>query len=85
MDTIHWIKIAFNTATTVILIFVLFYLQFALKPFQSGFYCNDYSISLKYHTSTVNNEVLVMVSLAFTFIVIFLSEFAEKTHIKINR
>lgn len=85
MDTVHWVKITLNSGLTLFLLVVLFFLQFSLKPFQSGFYCNDYSINMKKYGSTVKNEVLVLVSLTFTFTVVFLSELVNKTHIQMNR
>lgn len=85
MDTVHWVKIALNTGLTLFLAVALLMLQFSLKPFQSGFYCNDYSINMKYSPSTVNNEALLFVSLTVTFFCVFLSELVNKTNIKLNR
>lgn len=85
MDTVHWLKIGINAIITIFLLVVMFFLQFSIKPFQSGFYCNDFSINMKYSSSTVNNGTLVLGSLVVTFLCILFSEVINKTHVKLNR
>lgn len=85
MDTVHWVKIALNTCITVFLVIILYVIQVYIKPFQSGFYCNDFTINMKYSESTVNNEVLVGISCISTFILVLFTEFINKTHVKLNR
>jgi len=85
MNTVHWVKIVLNALLTVILLTILVVLEKYVQPFQSGFYCNDFSINMKYKSSTVNNSLLVVVSLLGTGILIFMSEIFNNSHIKLNR
>lgn len=85
MNTVHWVKIALNTSITLFLLIVLYSIQFYVKPFQSGFYCNDYSINMKYSPSTVENGMLLGVSSLTTLIIVVITEFVNKTHIKLSR
>ncbi len=85
MNTVHWVKIAVNTSITLFLLIVLYAIQFNVKPFHSGFYCNDYSVNMKYSASTVENSMLVTVSAVVSFILVAFTEFVNKTHIKLNR
>jgi hypothetical protein len=72
---IHFSKIIFDFVSIGIVLAVYFIIKFIVKPFQlSGFYCNDYTITLPYRSSTINSKLLLVITLFFPFCLIVATE-----------
>jgi phosphatidate phosphatase len=74
MDVIHWSRLTHDIIIMLVLCAFLAYIKLIAKPFQSGFYCNDYSVNMPFKDSTVSNFKLIMLSIPFPLLVIVISE-----------
>lgn len=83
MEVIDISKIVLNVCLFFVLLIVLIYFELFVKPFQqSGFYCSDFSITMKYKSSTVDTSLLILLSTLVPFVLMILSEITLKTQFK---
>jgi phosphatidate phosphatase len=85
MQPVSITKILFDAVSLIVLIVLFFVFQFALKPFKSGFYCNDFSINLPFRKSTVPNAYLIVISLVAPLVLIVFTELIRLVYIKVDK
>jgi phosphatidate phosphatase len=84
MDQIRLTRILYDIALLIFLLSLLIYTKYFLKPFNSGFYCNDFSINLVYKSSTVTNTVLQIIAIVIPFVFISFTEVFRTIHMKLK-
>ena len=82
METIEFSKIILNACLFFTLLIVFICFELFVKPFdQSGFYCSDYSVTMKFKSSTIDTSLLILMSTAAPFVTIVVSELFVKTQL----
>jgi phosphatidate phosphatase len=84
MKKVSWFRICFDVLTLLLLLTAMLLLITIAKPFQSGFYCDDYSVNLAFKENTVTNLYLILISLALPVCVIILTEITRFVIFKVN-
>lgn len=83
MEIIEISKLILNACLFLSLFLIFISFEILVKPFQlAGFYCADYSVTMKYKASTIDTSLLILMSTIAPFILIVLSEFTIKTQFK---
>jgi len=78
MEIIEISKIIINICLLFSLFIIFISFEVYIKPFQEfGFYCTDYSITMKYKSSTIDTYLLILLSTVAPFILILLCELAK--------
>ena len=84
MDHIRLSRILYDIAILIFLFLLLIYTKYFLKPFKSGFFCNDFSINLTYKSSTVTNTVLQIIAIVVPFVFICFTEIFRTVYMKLK-
>ena len=80
METIEISKIILNVCLFFTLLVVFICFELFVKPFeQAGFYCSDYSVTMKYKSSTIDTSLLIIMSTVAPFVIVVVSELINKT------
>lgn len=75
MENIYWHKFVVNGSILIGLLIIYLSLKYVVEPSKNaGFYCNDYSITLPYKPSTVNDIWLHLISVIVPFCVLLSTE-----------
>ena len=78
MEIIEISKIILNICLLFFLFIIFISIEVYVKPFEEfGFYCTDYSITMKYKSSTIDTYLLILLSTVAPFILILLCELAK--------
>lgn len=85
MDPIHINKILYDIVLLVIMFVAFIFLKYLINPFQTGFYCDDYSINMEYKESTVSNSVLIVLILPVPFLFMVCTEIMRTIYMKFKR
>ena len=89
MQPVSLAKILFDVGSILLVFLIIQFIKFFAKPFNSGFYCHDYSVNLPYKDSTVSNILLGFIVLLFPILFICITEslvfFHRKSKDKITR
>lgn len=85
MEVIDISKIILNAFLFFVLLLFMIYFELVAKPFQhSGFYCSDFSVTMKYKSSTIDTSFLILLSTLAPFVLILLSEIAIRTQFNLS-
>ena len=84
MDSIHCIRFAIDLFVLCLLGLTYAILKYAITPFYSGFYCDDYSVNLPYKPSTVNNQHLAAMATILPFFLISFTEIARTIYMRLK-
>ena len=82
MDSIDWKNLVLNKFLFMSLFLYMYILRYYIEPFKSGYYCDDLSINVKYHDSTIDDLGLFTYSLGMPLILIIVTELANRTNLK---
>lgn len=74
MQKIPCYKILIDLSALTILGVLFLVFKYLIHPSKTGFYCNDYSVNLPYHSSTVPNYLLFIISYLIPCAIILSSE-----------
>jgi phosphatidate phosphatase len=85
MDEIPVERFIIDALVLVFLLILLGILRFLIKPFYSGFYCDDFSVNLLFKPSTISNTVLTSSAIFLPLLIIILSEVARTIYMKKKR
>jgi phosphatidate phosphatase len=82
---VHIMSIIYDVFVLIALLAIYGSLVLWTKPFNSSFYCNDFSINSKFYSSTVTNAVLIIVSLVMPIVFILFTEVFRAIHLLVLR
>ncbi|RNA07950.1 phosphatidate phosphatase [Brachionus plicatilis] len=82
MDPIHLNKILYDIVLLIIMFVAFIIFKYVVVPFQTGFYCDDYSINMEFKESTVSNSVLIVLILPVPFLFMIITEIFRTAYMK---
>lgn len=84
MDQINVLKIIYDLIVLALLFVLYLILKYVVEPFKSGFYCNDFSVNVKYYSSTISNTILLITAIPVPILLFTLTEVGRTIYMKIK-